>query len=50
MAQRTWEEKEKAYQAKHNACLEAWEKKDAAFKGKEKKELRACMKSYQGRR
>lgn len=46
MAQRTWEEKESAYQAKHGAYVEAWKAKDAAFKAKEKEDLAAHRKAH----
>lgn len=41
MAQRTLEEKDAAYKAKHDAYVEGWNKKDAAFKAKEKAEIAA---------
>ncbi|MFZ6016843.1 MAG: hypothetical protein ACOYU0_04360 [Nitrospirota bacterium] len=34
MPQRTWEEKEAAYKAKHDAYVKAWKEKDAAYKAK----------------
>lgn len=47
MAQRRWEEKDAAYQAKHGAYLEDWKAKDAAFKAKEKEEISAHHRAYE---
>lgn len=45
MAERSWEQKEVAYNAKHNAYVESWKAKDEAFKKKEKAEIAAHYKA-----
>lgn len=45
MAERSWEQKEVAYNAKHNAYVEGWKAKDAAFKKEEKTEIAAYHKA-----
>ena len=45
MAQRTWDEKEKAYEAKHAAYVKGWNGKDAAFKAKEEADMTAFHKA-----